>query len=59
LLLQTLWYRINPKAQTEELLVKTFALTAEFSLKPVVNWLSTWRTEMNCNPKLGTKYKVK
>jgi uncharacterized membrane protein YccC len=30
LLLATLWYRINPKAQTEELFGETFALTAEF-----------------------------
>ncbi len=30
LLLSTLWYRLNPKAQTEETLSETFLLTAEF-----------------------------
>ncbi|SMG12331.1 TIGR01666 family membrane protein [Arenibacter troitsensis] len=30
LLLAVLWYRINPKAQTEELLWETYRLTAEF-----------------------------
>jgi len=30
LLLAVLWYRINPKAQTEELFGETFVLTAEF-----------------------------
>ena len=30
LLLAVLWYRINPKAQTEELLGETYRLTAEF-----------------------------
>lgn len=30
LLLATLWYRINPKAQTEELFTETFDLTSEF-----------------------------
>ncbi|MDN3492027.1 FUSC family protein [Winogradskyella bathintestinalis] len=30
LLLSTLWYYINPKAQTEETLNETFALTADF-----------------------------
>ncbi len=30
LLLSTLWYRLNPKAQTEEVLSDTFLLTAEY-----------------------------
>lgn len=30
LLLAKVWYRINPKAETEELLSKTYSLTAEF-----------------------------
>ncbi len=30
LLLSTLWYRLNPKAQTEEILSETFLLTAEY-----------------------------
>lgn len=30
LLLVTIWYRINPKAQTEEMLSQTFMLTAQF-----------------------------
>ncbi len=30
LLLSTLWYRLNPRAQTEEILSDTFSLTAEY-----------------------------
>ena len=30
LLLSTLWFRLNPKAQTEEILSETFSLTAEY-----------------------------
>lgn len=30
LLLSTLWYRLNPKAHTEEILSKTFLLTAQY-----------------------------